>query len=64
MPLCILIMELKELRHKIFWKYFFRKGRFINFKNPKFFFVFIQWLKVYDCIPIKTTLADKIKVRD
>ena len=64
MPLCILIMELEELRHKVFWKYFFRKGRFINFKNPKFFSEKIQWLKVYDCIPIKTTLADKIKVRD
>lgn len=57
-------MEQNELRRKIFWKYFFRKGRFINFKNPKLFTEKIQWLKVYDCTPIKTRLADKILVRD
>lgn len=57
-------MDEKELKRKIFWKYFLRKGRFINFKNPKLFSEKIQWLKVYDCIPIKTRLADKIAVRD
>lgn len=57
-------MEQNELRRKVFWKYFFRKGRFINFKNPKLFTEKIQWLKVYDCTPIKTRLADKILVRD
>ena len=57
-------MKQEELKHKIFWKYFFRKGRFINFKNPKLFTEKIQWLKVYDCLPIKTTLADKLAVRD
>jgi len=57
-------MEEKILKRKIFWKYFFRKGRFINFKNPKLFTEKIQWLKVYDCTPIKTRLADKILVRD
>lgn len=53
-----------SLKNKIFWKYFFRKGRFINFNNPKLFTEKIQWLKVYDCIPLKTTLSDKILVRD
>ena len=57
-------MDEKELRHRVFWKYFFRKGRFINFKNPKLFTEKIQWLKVYDCTPIKTVLADKLAVRD
>lgn len=57
-------MDRKELKHKIFWKYFFRKGRFINFKSPKLFTEKIQWLKVYDCNPIKTILADKIAVRN
>lgn len=57
-------MNQRELRRKVFWKYFFRKGRFINFKHPKLFTEKIQWLKVYDCTPIKTTLADKILVRD
>lgn len=53
-----------KLKQKIFWKYFFRKGRFINFNSPKLFTEKIQWLKVYDCTPIKTTLADKLSVRD
>lgn len=57
-------MEQNKLKRNIFWKYFFRKGRFINFKNPKLFTEKIQWLKVYDCTPIKTRLADKILVRD
>lgn len=57
-------MNEKELKHKIFWKYFFRKGRFINFKHPKLFTEKIQWLKVYDCAPVKTKLADKLAVRD
>lgn len=57
-------MEEKILKRKILWKYFLRKGRFINFKNPKLFTEKIQWLKVYDCTPIKTRLADKILVRD
>lgn len=57
-------MDSNELKRKVFWKYFFRKGRFINFKNPKLFTEKIQWLKVYDCVPIKTRLADKIAVRD
>lgn len=65
MPFCILnFMDRKELKRKIFWKYFFRKGRFLNFKNPRLFTEKIQWLKVYDCTPIKTKLADKILVRD
>lgn len=57
-------MDKNILKRKIFWKYFLRKGRFINFKNPKLFTEKIQWLKVYDCTPIKTRLADKILVRD
>jgi len=57
-------MNIHELKNKIFWKYFFRKGRFINFKNPVLFTEKIQWLKVYDCTPIKTKLTDKLAVRD
>ncbi len=64
MPFNFRFMNEKELKHKIFWKYFFRKGRFINFKKPKLFTEKIQWLKVYDCTPIKTRLADKVLVRD
>lgn len=57
-------MDKKKLKKKIFWKYFLRKGRFINFNNPKLFTEKIQWLKVYDCTPIKTRLADKILVQN
>ena len=51
-------------KFQILWKYFLRKGRIINLKNPKLFSEKIQWLKIYDCTPIKTRLADKILVRD
>lgn len=49
---------------KILWKYFLRKGRIINLKKTKLFTEKIRWLKIYDCTPIKTQLADKILVRD
>lgn len=52
------------LKFKILWKYFLRKGRIINLKNPRLFTEKIQWLKIYDCTPIKTQLADKIAVRE
>jgi len=57
-------MNEKDLKHKIFWKYFFRKGIFINFNHPKLFTEKIQYLKLYDCTPVKTKLADKLAVRD
>lgn len=52
------------LKLKILWKYFLRKGRIINFYNPQLFTEKIQWLKVYDCTPVKTRLADKLLVRE
>jgi hypothetical protein len=52
------------LKFKILWKYLLRKGRIINYFNPKLFSEKIQWLKVYDCTPIKTKLADKLAVRE
>lgn len=55
---------MKMLTFKILWKYFLRKGRIINLKNPRLFTEKIQWLKIYDCTPIKTRLADKIAVRE
>ena len=35
-----------------------------DIRNPKTFNEKIQWLKLHDCTPIKTKLADKIAVRD
>lgn len=52
------------LKFKILWKYFLRKGRIINLRNPKLFTEKIQWLKIYDCTEIKTHLADKVLVRE
>ena len=52
------------LKFKILLKYFLRKGRIINLNNPKLFTEKIQWLKIYDCTPIKTRIADKILVQD
>lgn len=59
-----LIMHRKILKSKLIWKYFLRKGRFINFNKPKLFSEKIQWLKLYDCTSIKTILSDKITVRE
>lgn len=55
---------MNKYKYKILWKYFLRKGRIINLKNPKLFTEKIQFLKIYDCSPIKTQLTDKITVRD
>ena len=44
--------------------YKYNNGSNLNLKNPKTFNEKIQWLKLYDRTPIKTTLTDKILVRD
>ena len=44
--------------------YFIKTGCKLNLKHPKNINEKIQWLKLYDCIPIKTTLTDKVLVRD
>ncbi len=36
----------------------------LNLKHPKTLNEKIQWLKIYDNLPIKTTLTDKVLVRD
>lgn len=64
MLLNFIIMDENKLKYKVFWKYFFRKGRFINFNKPELFTEKIQWLKIHDCTQIKTRLADKIEVRE
>ena len=39
-------------------------GRKLNLRNPKILTEKIQWLKLYDNLPIKTSLTDKVLVRD
>ncbi len=41
-----------------------KMGHSLNLRNPKLFTEKIQWLKLYDNLPIKATLADKLLVRD
>ena len=50
----------RGIQHQYFWK----MHRFLNIDNPKLFTEKIQWLKLYDCTPVKTRLADKLLVRD
>lgn len=39
-------------------------GKKLDLNNPRTFNEKIQWLKLYDCTPLKTRLADKFLVRD
>lgn len=54
----------KDIESRLKLKYFLKFKRNLNLKSPKYFTEKIQWLKLYDCKPIKTTLADKILVRN
>ncbi len=40
-----------------------KTGKKLNLKNPKTFTEKIQWLKLYDNIPLKTRLTDKLQAR-
>ena len=40
------------------------RGVFLNLDNPKTYNEKMQWLKLYNAIPLKTKLADKLLVRD
>lgn len=41
-----------------------RTGKILNLKAPKTFNEKIQWMKLYDSMPLKTQLADKYLARD
>ena len=43
--------------------YYAKTGRKLNLRHPKTLNEKIQWLKLYDNLPIKTQLADKVLVR-
>ena len=57
MPLDEQIRYLSEL-------YNFRTGDTLNLSAPANYNQKIQWLKIYDNLPIKTPLSDKFQVRD
>ncbi len=44
--------------------YYIKLGKKLNLKHPKTLNEKIQWLKIYDNLPIKSQLTDKILVRD
>lgn len=60
------IMNLDEKEYPKYLKKIFKisTGFDLNLKNPKTFNEKVQWLKLYDNLPIKTTLTDKLLVRD
>lgn len=60
------ILSLKEKEYKKYLKlaYFIKTGKELNLDHPKTLNEKIQWLKLYDNLPIKTQLTDKVLVRD
>lgn len=44
--------------------YYLTMGKKLNLKNPKTFNEKLNWLKLYDRIPLYTTLVDKYEVKD
>ncbi len=61
-----LLISLDEKEYPKYLKKMYKTflGKDLNLKNPKTFSEKIQWLKLYDNSPLKTTLTDKVLVRD
>ena len=59
-------IKLKEEDYPKYLKKIYKQktGKVLNLDNPKTFCEKIQWLKLYDNLPIKGVLADKIAVLD
>ena len=60
------IMSLEEKKYPKFLciAYQIKTGFKLNLKHPKTLNEKIQWLKIYDNIPLKTMLTDKVLVRE
>ena len=60
------LMNLSDKELPLYLKGFFKlnTGENLNLRHPKTFNEKIQWLKIYDAIPIKSQLTDKVYVRD
>ncbi len=60
------MMNLPENEYPKYLKklYFYKTSKKLNLKNPKRFEEKIQWLKIYDNLPLKTSLTDKVLVRE
>ena len=44
--------------------FYYHKKKWLNLKSPKTFCEKIQWLKLYDNIPLKTELTDKLSAKN
>lgn len=53
-----------DIRKELILWYQLYVGKKLDLENPKTYNEKIQWLKLYDCDPRKSVLADKILVRD
>ena len=60
----MLSLDDKEYPYYLSQAYFLKTGEKLNLRKPKTLNEKIQWLKLYDNLPIKTTLTDKVLVRD
>ncbi len=61
-----LLVTLEESQYPKYLEKLFKRqtGKKLNLKHPKTFNEKIQWLKLYDNIPLKSDLTDKVKARD
>lgn len=60
----MLKLDSKEYLKCLEKAYLVQMGKKLNLKHPKTITEKIQWLKLYDNLPIKTDLTDKVLVRD
>ena len=60
------VMSLDEKQYPKYLRYIYqiKTGEKLNLRHPKTINEKIQWLKIYDNLPIKTQLTDKVLVRD
>ncbi len=57
-------LDEKEYPNHLKKAYLFKTDKKLNLRNPKTINEKIQWLKLYDNLPIKAQLTDKVLVRD
>jgi hypothetical protein len=57
-------LTFEKYRNRLKKWYKRRSGKNLDLNNPKTFNEKIQWIKLYDSIPIKTLLSDKYLVKD
>ncbi len=60
----LMSLNSKDYAYYLCQAYLIKTGQKLNLKNPKTLTEKIQWLKIYDNLPIKAQLTDKILVRD